>query len=410
MRWIGLVLLLASVGLPTAHGQPAPSSEPQWNVRVYPLDLWGPRVGWGFGAGVVAHDVMRPGSQMLVTAAPAAHETVGTLSLASADPHEADTYVVLDARAATTTRQWFYGLGPGSRKDAKVALDMNAWWTRLRVGQRLGASPATVQPHLTLMQHDVNGLSEETPDALSRLSAASRRAIPGQAPTAPSPSALRPADARQVGIRAGVDVIVDTRERAYGARRGVLLQGTASTYEALDQDLRFHRLDLRAFGFLPLGGRHRLALGLRTALTDRRSNRRLPFYLLPKLDGHTAPGWARDRFYGSDLASVRLVYRFPIAQFRDLVTLEGHVGAHAATVYDDLGDDWSLDLSFEERIGAGDAPFRPSASAGLRIGPLFRDETYVDVAVGVSPEDVTGVRFTFVQSLRGLRPGHHGPE
>ena len=396
-----------SAGVPAAHSQPAPPADPQWNVRVYPLDLWGPRAGWGFGAGVVAHDLVRPGSQMLVTAAPAAHETVGTLSLASADPHGADTYLILDARAATTTRQWFYGLGPRSREDAQVALDMTSWRTRLRAGQRLGASPVTVQPHLTLMQHDVNGVSEETSGALSTLSDPSRGAIPGPGQPDTAPSRLRPADARQVGVQAGVDVIVDTRDRAHGALRGVLLQGMASTYEAWDQTLRFHRFDLRAFGFLPLGGRHRLALGLRTALTDRRGDRRIPFYLLPSLDGRTAPGWARDRFYGSDLAAVRLLYRFPIVRFRDLVTVEGHVGAYAASVYNDLGDEFSLDLSFDERIDAADVPFRPSASAGLRIGPIFRDETYVDVAVGVSPEDVTGVRFTFVQSLRALRPAHH---
>lgn len=384
------------------HAQPSPDAEPSVNLRVYPLDVWNPRAGWGLGAGLVVHDLVRPGSQVLLTVAPAVHEQVATLSLASARPSVADAYVVLDARAETTERQWFYGLGPRSADDTKVALDMNRWWIRLRPGRRLGSTPVHVQPHLTLMQHDVNGVKNEDERAFSHLSPASARSIPG---TSPTPE-LGP---RQLGVRAGLDVIVDTRDRTAGTTRGLLAQATAATYEeVLEQDLRYDRLNLRAHGVLPLGGRHRLALGLRTAVTNDRGRAPVPFYLLPQLDGQTAPGWRRHRFFGSDLVASHLLYGFPLGRFRDVLRVDGHVGIHAASVYDNLGRQFALDVSFDETLSGGSTvPLRPSASAGIRLGPLFRDETYLSLALGLSPEGVTGVRFTIVPSLRTLRPPHH---
>jgi hypothetical protein len=408
---VGLLLGLLVIGAGSASAQPVAEPEPAFNVRVYPLDVWNPRAGWGIGVGAVAHHLGRPGSQVLVTAAPAVHESVGTLSIASAHPSVVDTYVVLDARVATTDRQWFYGLGPRSREANLVAVDLTSWWARLRVGHRLGASPVTVQPHLSLLTHDVNGSRNVSPRALSRLDGASIDAIPGAfSPVVdPLPGSAPALPALQRGVRAGLDLIVDTRDRRYGATRGLLVQATGSFYnEMRDADLRFARLDLRAHGFVPLGGRHRLALGARTAVTHNGGDAPVPFFLLPNLDGRTVPGWARDRFVGADLVSLRALYRFPLVQFRDLLTVEGHLGVHAASVYDDLGEQFAFDLSFDERIGASSTvPLRPAASTGLRLGPLFRDETYVDVALGLSPEGVTGVRFTFVQSLRSLRPAHH---
>ena len=410
--WIAsLVLLLIAASAVPASGQPSDDPAPAFNLRVYPLDVWNPRAGWGIGVGGVAHHLVRPGSQVLLTAAPAVHESVGTLSIASASPSTAETYVVLDARAATTDRQWFYGLGPRSREATQVAVDLTSWRVRLRVGQRLGTSPVTVQPHVALVEHDVNGARNESPRALSSLDGASIASIPGVfSPVVdPLPGAAPALPSRQRGLRAGLDLIVDTRDRRHGTTRGVLLQASGSVYdEVRAADLRFVRLDLRAHGFVPLGGRHRLAVGLRTAITDNVDDEPVPFYLLPTLDGRTVPGWARGRFVGSDLLRLRALYRFPLFRFRDLLTVEGHVGAHAASVYNDLGDEFAFDVSFNEVLDPGSTvPLRPAASTGLRLGPLFRDETYVDVALGVSPEGVTGVRFTFVQSLRSLRPAHH---
>ena len=391
------------------------SSDSTWvNLRPYPLALWSPRVGFGVGAGLVVHNAIRPGSQILLTAAPAQHESVATLSFASADPLGADRYLLVDARAETTDRLWYHGVGPRSRDETRLTLSRTAWQVRLRAGQRLGEAPVRVQPHVALQSFraDTFGGLRDVPRGFS---AASRRALePFLAlppPEEPPPLGPTRTGDRQRGLRYGVDLIVDTRDRPAAPTRGLRATVSAFRYDDLRQDaLQFDRLDVRVNGLVPLGGRHRLDLGVRVAATHDRGAAPIPFYLLPSFDTRTVPGWDRGRFAGSDLVSARALYRFPLARVRDLATLEGHVGAHLASVYDDLGDEFTLDVSLDETLapGAG-APLRPSASVGVRVGLPVRAWTVVEFAVGVSPEGVTGARVSFTPSLRTLRPAHHRP-
>jgi hypothetical protein len=110
-----------------------------------------------------------------------------------------------------------------------------------------------------------------------------------------------------------------------------------------------------------------------------------------------------DRLLGS------VLYRFPIAQPFGIAELGGHVGVHASSVYDDLFDDAALDLTFEESpdLDPSSVPLRPAASVGLHLGLTFRKVPSLDLALGVSPEGVTGVRFTLNQDLQALRQPHH---
>jgi hypothetical protein len=336
----------------------------------------------------VVHDLGRPGSRILASGAVAQHASVVALSVTSTtERRAADRYVVVDARWADTDRQRFYGRGPAASSDARLNLDLRSWWARLRVGVRL-LGGLRVQPRVSVVGGEVR---------------------PGSPADLPAGTASG-AEARL--LQPGVDVILDTRNRTAAATRGVRIQAGAFRAFGLDDSaLRYDRLSLAAQGFLPLGGRHRLAGRLRVDATARRGDARVPFFLLPRLDGRTVPGFARGRFFGSERVVASALYRFPIARPWNLFHLDGHLGVHAASVYDDFGQ-FTPAVSFDERLDAGRTtyPLRPAVSAGLRLGPVFRDETYVGLAAGWSPDGLTLVHFRLGSPLDLIHPPHHaGP-
>jgi hypothetical protein len=114
----------------------------------------------------------------------------------------------------------------------------------------------------------------------------------------------------------------------------------------------------------------------------------------------------------SDRLLASALYRFPLLHYERLLTLDGHVGVHLAGTYDGIGDQFSATVSFEDTVvpDGSTRPLRPSASAGLRFAMPRREHVDVELAIGVSPEGVSGVRFSLVRSLRALRPPHHSSE
>jgi carbohydrate-selective porin OprB len=111
---------------------------------------------------------------------------------------------------------------------------------------------------------------------------------------------------------------------------------------------------------------------------------------------------------GSDRLIGSLLYRFPLWEIGDLIRLEGHLGTHAANVYANVGDQFSPVVHFgNEGVEGPNRPLRPSASAGLRFVVPFRNRTTVDLALGVSPDGWSAVRFSFIRPLQSLRPSHH---
>jgi hypothetical protein len=395
---MGLLASAAQAQSPSpTNGDATPA--PWLNLRVYPLDTWGPVAGWGVGAGLVLHNSVRAGDAWLLTAAPAIHESVATLSYASAPPDRAATYVLADVRARTTGRQWFYGTGPQSTDDSRVGVAMHDGWLRVRVGRWLHDRRVLLQPRVLLRHHRVRDTYVDRGVPFAGASASRFQALP-------DPSR----NGTQWGVQAGLRAAYDTRDRRRGATRGLLFAAAWERYAELsDGDVQVDRLTASAHGVVPLGGRHRLALRLQTAIATDRGDAVVPFYLLPKLDGRQVPGWAHERFFGFDRLAASALYRFPIARLQNLFAVGGHVGVHAASVYDDLGEQFALDLSFQETLAppGSDVPLRPALSTGVRLGPLFRDETYFDLALGVSPEGITGVRFQFVRALGAVRPPHH---
>lgn len=382
-----LICLRAVLSVPAAAQPsfPGVSDSPSLNLRVYPADFWTPRVGPGVGAGFVAHNLARRGDQWLVSAAPARDEQVATVSFASANPEQARQYVLAGVRALHTNEDW---LGESVRR---TVLERSALRGRVRAGQTFLNQRLLLQPHLTVSHHSI--------DAVNR--PANRQSLSAVLPTPGS---------EQTGLRIGTDLRFDTRDAAALPTRGLLLQGTWDRYVSLnDTDLDFDQVDLDAYGYVPLGGVHRLATRLSTTVTHSRGDAPVPVYMLPIVGGAVVPGWTRGRFVGSDRLLASTLYRFPLLHYEKLATIEGHVGVHLAGSYDDLDDQFEATVSFEDDpVRSGSTrPLRPSASAGLRFAMPRRDHAAIELAVGVSPEGASVVRLSFTRSLLTLRPSHH---
>lgn len=372
---LGLVLWIGAVAPAAAQeGFPGAPDEGAVNLRVYPTDVWGPRVGVGVGLGLVGHGLARAADRWLLTAAPARREQVGTLSFASADPRRARRYVLVTTRALHTDRDW---AGPWSVARSGIR-------GRVRYGHTFLDRRLLVQPHVSVLSTTIDDV---------------RRRDGASAAAPPSPG--------QTGLRAGLDL----RYRV-GARRGGLgpsatLQGTWARYAAVDgSGLQFDRIDLEAYGTLSLTGRHRLRLRAHGTLTDNRSETPLPLYLQPVLGGTVAPGWARAQFVGPDRVLGSLLYRFPLFTLGRSTVVGGHLGTHVGAVYRDLGTQFAPRVRFDE-AGPASTALRPSASAGLQFTVPFRPRAAVDLAVGVSPGGVTATRVTFTRRLQALRFPHH---
>lgn len=385
-----LLVLFVLVPVPAASAQPEFAGTPDeaaLNARVYPTDFWSPRIGPGVGVGLVGHNLARRHDQWLLTAAPARYEQAATAAFASANPRRAKRYVLFDARGLHTNRDW---LGPPS---GRTTLERSALHARVRGGQALLNHRLLLQPHLTVTHHRVDAVTQP---------------VDGDAP-----SAFVPAPGSQhTGLHVGTDVQFDTRNRPLLATRGVRVQGTWTRYVPLDGAApQFDQFDIDAYGYLPLGGLHRLVPRAALTLTRSRDDAPIPVYMLPTLGGTVVPGWARGRFAGLDRLMTSTLYRFPLIHYDNLATVEGHLGMHLAGVYNTLGDQFSAEVSFENDVSLDEStrPLRPTASAGIRFVMPDRPHVSLELALGASANGFTAARLSFERSLQALRSSHHSP-
>jgi hypothetical protein len=348
------------------------------------------------------HHLGRRHAQGLLTVGPAQHEQVATIAWTSVNPNRARQYLLARARGLHTNRDWFYGLGPGTSENARQSIERSALTVQVRAGQHGLGRRLLVQPHLTFSTHRVDRVPAPSAAGLDRRSQTHLRQLASDRVGTLSPE--------QTGLQVGIDVQYDTRPAESRPTQGLLLEvGWTRYIDVSSSFLNYDRLDLEAHGILPLGGKHHLAGRLSFSHTVTRGRASIPYYLRPTLGGSLVPGWARHRFVDSDRLIGSVLYRFPIAQPFGLARIGGHLGAHAASVYDDISSDATLDLTFEAAPPPASAsvPLRPAASLGLHLGLSFRQTPSLDLALGVSPEGVTGVRFILTQNLQALRRPHH---
>lgn len=387
---IVLLLLVGLSPLTSALGQAEFRGAPDdfgVNVRVYPSDIYSPRVGPGIGLGLVAHNLARANDRWLVTAAPALHEQVGTLSFASANPQTAQRYVLADIRALHTDRDWVFGRGAH-----RFVLERTSWHGRTRFGHAFLNDHLLLQPQILFSTHRIDDLHPQStgPDS-----------VHAGVPTRGS---------RQTGLRPGIGLEVDTRNSVHRSTRGILLQGTWRYYHSLNgTQLRYHQFEGNVYANVPLGGVHRLALRVSSLVTQPQGNDSIPVYMRPRLGASHVPGLGRNQFVGLDRLIGSALYRFPVTNFYGLAAIEGHIGIHLAGIYDDLGSQFERTVSFDAPANPQEKKrsLRPAASTGVRFFIPSRERASIELAVGISPYGLSAVHFTFSQSLQAIRPPHH---
>jgi hypothetical protein len=352
----------------------------------------------------------------LLTVAPAWHERVYTLSYASgghAVQEDDRNVLLLGGRHAYTTRDWFYGFGPASSPDARTAFERRTFQGHARFGRYYLGQSLFVQAHARIEHHRI--YDAERPE-ISPTDIAAQRANDYASALARLDTDARPIGAAFTtsGAVTGVDIRYDRRDQRYRTRRGVLLQTSAERWTPVGgQEVSFLRTDVDVYGWLPVAGAHRIAVSARlTQLHDVDGasvlSGRLPHILTPTLDGRHVPGFPRDRYTGQDVLAARLAYEFPITSILGF-GIEGYAGVHAASVYDDIGEQFAFAMDGIKRLAPDrdTYPLRPAVSAGLHVGPRFRDQTYMDVAVGRGPDGFSAVRVSLVRRLDRPRTPHH---
>ena len=370
----------------------------------YPFGLWAPTAGFGVGVGFEAEHLLFPRSELLVAAFPAQYSGVYTASFYTNSPYTDPVYGLLSARYETTGRQWFYGLGPTSALEDQIAVEQEDIEVEGRLGVYLVGRQLLLQPTLRWRQVLTKDFENREPDAFDRLSERSRRnlllALGDPASGFPS------ADRQRSGVLYGLEALYDRRDRRFTTRRGLLATATARRFSESGTDLRFDRFGVNLYGFVPITASSVLALRTFAARTVNRGDAPIPFYLLPALDGTVALGFPVGRFYGNDLFLASAEYRFLVFNLLNVVGLEGVLAVSAASVYDNLWDQFTprltLDRSLPERLER--FPLRPAIGVGGRLVSLYEDKVFLNGLVGFSAQGFGIVLFAFVQDLRVIRP------
>lgn len=387
----------------TARAQNASSRPTPW-VNLHPdlLSVWGPTTGWGFGLGVSVRHLLTPGSRLFATVRPAQDEGRYSLAFATGDLQTASRYLLVRTQLRRTANQWYYGVGPQTRADQRLAVALTAAAVGVQVGQRLWGERLLVQPRVAVHYDAPTRFRDVTPGAFAVLDARSQRALQasvGGRPDGPP--------RRLPGLRYGLDVAFDLRDRAFRPTRGFYLHAGGTRYRGLRTPApRYTRLTGELAAFVPVFT-DRVVAAVRSQLTVTApaGDTPLPFYLLTRLGARDLPGFARQRFFGRDAFLMGAELRVELFRAWEVLTVDGILGAQAGSVYNAIEEQFALRVSRTERITAsanGRVPLRPVATVGLRVAPDFRDESYLSVAAGLSAEGISAVRFTFTRPLRTL--------
>lgn len=183
----------------------------------------------------------------------------------------------------------------------------------------------------------------------------------------------------EVGLRPfvasglGPEVMYDSRDAIRAPTRGMLHRLSVLFYGApLGSDVTAAQMSLDLRGYVPLGGRHVLALQGLVELTSGR----LPFQLLPQLGGtDRLRGWFRGQLRDDDVMAVQAEWRFPLVG-----RLGGVVFASAGTAFSRVDALSGGDLRLDGGLGLRFALNRPQR-VNLRVDLAYGSSVqfYVDV-------------------------------
>ena len=376
------------------------------NLRPYPANFWGPRTGVGVGAGLSVHNLGRSGSQGLVTALVGRYQQVSTVAWAPRWEHRQLGFTVLEGRVFHTTRDWLYGIGPFPGDDTRLKLHR----TQLRAGARGRYLPfRTDALRLHAQVHVVHDRiydqqNDDDNSAYSRWDAKARTYLIAFGRTRTGDTRTR----SLTGVRPQLGLSFDTREREHGPRQGVLARWQTGRYLDVEGGAAFWTHEAGLASHLPLSNAHTLDLTASARVARSATDQPVPPMYLSALQAFQMPGVARGRFRARDRVLVGARYRVQWRNVANVLTVEPYAGGHAGAVYTDVFDQFAAKATTRRAPVPNDAvPLRLSTHVGLRLAPTFRDATWLDVAVGLGPDGVTGIRLAFTPTLGTLHPAHH---
>jgi len=365
--------------------------------RFYPTALYSASRGFGIAGGVAVENLGWNGSRTTLDARLSQRYQSAALTLYSGNPYTRPLYAGVGAAVRTTTRRRFYGLGPRADRDDRLYLDYTSAEAEARVGwYPLGHTGLLLQPTARLLWDRLDAVTGGLDSARAVLDPVSAENLAG----------LRGDD--RYGVSLGLALSSDTRDRLALATRGVLAQVEARRFFALDGSaLRFNQVFGSVYGFAPLDRRGSFALVGRAVagITRADDDARLPFFYLPTLDDALLSAYPGDRFLGRDLFAVGGGLRFPVWRGFGLLEVNGLVMAMLGSAYDDIGEEFSLRVSFDEDVDPAEAtvPLRPALAVGGALVHLDRGRVAAGGIVGIGPEGIMTTSLTLVYDLREAR-------
>ena len=373
----------------------------RYTVLVDPFAIYSRTYGFGIAARFTAYNFIWAGSRWSAYARPSQRRGIYQLSLRTHDPSESDVYGLLHGTFETNSAYRYHGIGQSTLLDNLVVIDKDYWEGVARIGFDFMDDHLTIQPFAGYLWTKA-GVGETIDSTFLALDEKSQRALL-YAIGEPVPGVDAPSDVQQ-GVRFGLDVALDYRDRRAYPLSGYLLQAGWERYQSVnDLDVVFDQFDARLHAFFRISGSHVLAFrGLMQSTVDR-GNDPVPFYLYPKLDFTKLGGYRNQRHIDLDLLDFTLEYRWPMINLVDLYQASAFAQAGVGAVYDDVFSDFEFDLTFAKDLPEGSNALRPGFGLGLRVSGLDSQVDYIQWMVGFSPEGFTLTAFYFVKEIGDIR-------
>ena len=388
----------STVGVDTSDVRNVEKLTISGRFRVYPTPIYSSPSGFGLKFGYELNQRPISQSRLLIQLLPAQHLGRYTISYYLKDPNRSGPYGIFNAYYEKTGRQWYYGIGPTSRSDAQVAVNVERLEFEARAGINLLRRTLRLQPFIRYAAYRIRDSRAFREGAFDNLNLYSL--IHLQSVTQLS------TDTRPSSLTYGLHLGIDTRDQLYLPRRGVLFQASGQRLEMdRPESSSIKTCQIHFYGFIPLRLNH--IVSLRLVIIRAFSEGNIPFFLLPILDGEYAVGLPWNRFYGNDLLSFGIEYRFPILYFLNYIGFEGLVSIHLANVYDNILDQFSSGVTFDRDLSLSmdTIPLRPSLGFGGQIVSLYEDRIHIRGLIGISADGLTLVRFSFVRNLLDVSLG-----
>ncbi len=322
----------------------------QFRPRVAPSALYSSSRGFGIGGGVGVRNIGWTGSDLVVDLRLQQSYQAASATLFTGDPYDTLVHGLVSVGGSTTDRRRYYGLGPYTLSDNQVDLYHDAAQAEIRLGAYpLGTTALLLQPGVRYLYDRSGGVNEEaSPGSFSALDEVSQRAV-----------RLAEGDPRHA-LSVGFEVATDLRDWPSYPTSGSFFTAEARRQFALDDhELTLDRYSASAIGYLPIRGRTTFivrTVGVLTRSADSDGDGEgddIPFYYLPTLDDRVAAPFKQERLTGRDIIAAGAGVRFPVVDFIGVYGIDALVMGYLGNAYDNVFEQFRLDVSFRESAMPG---------------------------------------------------------